>query len=173
MFKNIAVSIDGSELSSQALAVGADVAKQYGARLTILHAVLDDAPISTLTQVAESHGFIDQIIADLDEATSVKRIPLPITASSLVTVPEDLLERIGKLLLERSASKARDLGVETVETALLGEDAAWEVLQFAEANDVDLIVCGTRGLGEIKSFFLGSVSHKLLEEAKCPCLVVK
>ena len=65
------------------------------------------------------------------------------------------------------------VGLETVETALLGEDAAQEILHFAETNDVDLIVCGTRGLGGIKSFFLGSVSHKLLEEAKCPCLVVK
>ena len=44
---------------------------------------------------------------------------------------------------------------------------------LAKLNKADLIVCGTRGLGGIKSFFLGSVSHKLLEEAACPCLVVK
>ena len=47
------------------------------------------------------------------------------------------------------------------------------VLRYAEDKNVDLIVCGTRGLGGIKSFFLGSVSHKLLEDATCPCLVVK
>ncbi len=84
-----------------------------------------------------------------------------------------MLEKIGKLLLEKTVSKARALGLEQVEAALLGKDVAREVLHFAETNDVDLIVCGTRGLGEIKSFFLGSVSHKLLEEATCPCLVVK
>ena len=173
MFKNIVVSIDGSQPSSHALAVGVDVAKQYGARLTIVHAVMDDASLAELMEVAKSHGFIDLIIADLDEATSVTRIPVPISAAPLVAIPEELLEKIGKLLLEETASQARALGLEKAETALLGEDAAREVLHFAETNDVDLIVCGTRGLGEIKSFFLGSVSHKLLEEAKCPCLVVK
>ena len=84
-----------------------------------------------------------------------------------------MLEKIGKLLVDETASKARALGLEEVETTVLGEDAAWEILNYAETNDVDLIVSGTRGLGGIKSFFLGSVSHKLLKEAKCPCLLVK
>ncbi len=173
MFKNIVVSVDGSEPSSHALAVAADVAQRYGARLTIVHAVMDDASLSVLMVVAKSHGFMDQITAELDEATSVKAVPVPITAAPHVAIPEDILEKIGQLLLKESASKVRALGLETVETALLGEDAAQEILHFAETNDVDLIVCGTRGLGGIKSFFLGSVSHKLLEEAQCPCLVVK
>ncbi len=173
MFKNIVVSVDGSEPSSHALAVAANVAQRYGARLTIVHAVMDDASLSVLMVVAKSHGFMDQITAELDEATSVKAVPVPITAAPHVAIPEDILEKIGQLLLKESASKVRALGLETVETALLGEDAAQEILHFAETNDVDLIVCGTRGLGGIKSFFLGSVSHKLLEEAQCPCLVVK
>ncbi len=149
MFKNIVVSIDGSEPSSHALAVGVDVAKQYSARLTIVHAVMDDASLSELMEMAESHGYIDQIITDLDEATSVTRIPVPISAAPLVAIPEELLEKIGKLLLEETASQARALGLEKAETALLGEDAAREVLHFAETNDVDLIVCGTWGLGGI------------------------
>ena len=173
MFKTIVVSVDGSEPSSHAVTVAVDIAKNYGARLTIVHAVMDDAPLSSLIEVAESHGFMDQIAAELDEITNIKPVPVPITAAPLVAIPEDMLKKIGKLLLEKSVSKARALGLEQVETALLGDRAAREVLHFAETNDVDLIVCGTRGLGEIKSFFLGSVSHKLLEEATCPCLVVK
>jgi len=39
MFKNVVVSIDGSEPSPHALAVAADIAQRYGARLTIVHAV--------------------------------------------------------------------------------------------------------------------------------------
>ena len=173
MFKNIVVSIDGSEPSSHALAIAVDVAKQYVARLSIVHAVMEDASLEALMEVAENHGFIDQIIADVDEATSATPIPVPITAAPLAAIPEELLKKIGKLLLEESTSKARALGLEEAETALLGEDAVREVLHFVETNDVDLIVCGTRGLGGIKRFFLGSVSHKLLEEAKCPCLVVR
>lgn len=173
MFETIVVSVDGSEPSSHALSAAVDIAKRYGARLTILHAVMDDASLSTLIEVAERNGFMDQITAELDEATSIKPVPVPITAAPLVAIPEELLGKIGSLLLEKSVSQARALGLEEVETALLGEDAAHEVLRYAADKKVDLIVCGTRGLGEIKSFFLGSVSHKLLEEATCPCLVVK
>ena len=122
MFNNIVVSIDGSEPSSHALAAAVDVAKQYGARLTIVHAVMDDASLAELMEVAKSHGFIDQIIADLDEATSVTLIPIPIAAAPLVAIPEELLEKIGKLVLEETASKARAPGLEKAETAFLGED---------------------------------------------------
>lgn len=173
MFKNVVVSVDGSQASSRALAVAVDVAKQYGARLTIVHSEMADASLAALMDVAERHGFSDRIAADVDEAAGVTPVPIPITAAPLVAIPDELLDKIGNLLLEDAKSKARALGLDTVETALLGNDTAREVQQFAEDNDADLIVCGTRGLGEIKSFFLGSVSHKLLEQANCPCLVVK
>ncbi len=172
MFKNIVASIDGSEPSSNALNFAVNIAKQYGARLTIVHAVMHDVSPSALREVAESHGFLDQIAADLDEATRVMPMPIP-TAAPLIAIPEEVLENIGKLLLEETARKARALGLERAETALLGEDVAPEILHFVETNDVDLIVCGTRGLGKIERLFLGSVTHKLLEEAKCPCLMVK
>ena len=38
---------------------------------------------------------------------------------------------------------------------------------------IDLVVIGSRGYGDIKSLFLGSVSHKVVESCACPCLVVK
>lgn len=173
MFQKIVVSIDGSEPSSRALAAAVDLAKRYEAQLSIVHALMDDASLSSLMEVAERHDFSAAITADLDAVTRIKPVPVPITAAPLVAVPEELLEKIGTLLLEESASKARALGLEEAETALLGEDAAHEVLRFAQDRKADLIVCGTRGLGGIKSFFLGSVSQKLLEEAPCPCLVVK
>ncbi len=173
MFKQIAVAIDGSEASSRALAVAVDVAKHYEAHLTIVHAVMAEASFATLMEVAERHGFKDLIAEDVDAAVNVTAIPMPVTAAPFVVVPEALLDRFGGLLLEASAAEARSLGLGEVKTALLGDDTSHEVHAFAQANDIDLIVCGTRGLGEIKSFFLGSVSHKLLEEAGCPCLVVK
>jgi nucleotide-binding universal stress UspA family protein len=173
MFKKVAVAIDGSQASSRALAVAVDVAKHYGAHLTILHAVMVDASLMDLLQVAERHGFKDLIAEDVDAAANVTAVPVPVTAAPFLVTPEELLDKVGNLLLEASAAEARSLGVDEVATALLSEDPAHELPAFVKANGIDLIVCGTRGLGEIKSFFLGSVSHKLLEEAACPCLVVK
>jgi len=47
------------------------------------------------------------------------------------------------------------------------------ILDFAADNDSNLIVMGSRGLGVVKGVLLGSVSQYIVEQAKCPVLVVK
>jgi nucleotide-binding universal stress UspA family protein len=47
------------------------------------------------------------------------------------------------------------------------------IVKYADANDVDLIVIGTRGLNALQEFVLGSVSHKVVKRAHCPVLIVK
>ena len=43
----------------------------------------------------------------------------------------------------------------------------------AEKKDVDIIVMSTRGLGTLKSFFIGSTVDKVIRRAECPVLAVK
>ena len=40
------------------------------------------------------------------------------------------------------------------------------------SDRVDLVVCGSRGYGPIESVLLGSVSHGLLRDARCPVVVI-
>lgn len=47
------------------------------------------------------------------------------------------------------------------------------ILEYAKQNDIDLIVIGSRGLGGIREFVLGSVSHNVVQHAAIPVLVVK
>ena len=47
-----------------------------------------------------------------------------------------------------------------------------ELLKRATAADHDLIVMGSRGRGAVRSAFLGSVSHFVLNHATVPVLVV-
>ena len=47
------------------------------------------------------------------------------------------------------------------------------ILDFADNHPTDLIVMGSRGLGVVKGVLLGSVSQYLVEQSKCPVLVVK
>jgi nucleotide-binding universal stress UspA family protein len=47
-------------------------------------------------------------------------------------------------------------------------DPAFEIVQFAATNDVDLIAMPTHGYGKFRSLLLGSVTAKVLHDAKCP-----
>src|SRR5271157_5663857 len=47
-------------------------------------------------------------------------------------------------------------------------DAAFEITDFAEQNQVDLIMMPTHGHGKFRSLLLGSVTAKVLHDAHCP-----
>lgn len=50
--------------------------------------------------------------------------------------------------------------------------AASAIIEQGRELEADLIVVGTRGLGGLKSFMLGSVSHEVVQHADRPVLVV-
>ena len=45
-------------------------------------------------------------------------------------------------------------------------------MEEAEEEHYDLVVMGSRGLGKIKGIFMGSVSQQVVQECKCPVLVI-
>lgn len=47
------------------------------------------------------------------------------------------------------------------------------IVEKAQDGQYDIIVMGSRGLGKIKSIFLGSVSQYVLRYAHCPVLIVR
>ena len=47
------------------------------------------------------------------------------------------------------------------------------ILKVAEAENSDMIIMGSRGLGLFKGAILGSVSQKVVEESKIPVMVIK
>ena len=51
-------------------------------------------------------------------------------------------------------------------------DAGLELVKRAAAADHDLIVMGSRGRGALRSAFLGSVSHYVLNHTRVPVLIV-
>jgi nucleotide-binding universal stress UspA family protein len=163
MFKKILVSLDGTEPSEHALEVAIDIAKRYGAHLTIAHALLRDASIADLREVAGRCGFLDQVTEDLASAEVVPTVGAPGAGVPVVVIPDSTFD----------ASRARDQGLEEVESALLEDDPASAILDYGKTHGIEMMVIGSRGYGDFKSLLLGSVSHKLVEGCDCPCLVVK
>ncbi len=53
------------------------------------------------------------------------------------------------------------------------EEIGEAIAAIAKRESVDLLVLGNRGLSEFKGILLGSVSHKVLQRAACPVLVIK
>uniref|UniRef100_UPI0030EB9E98 universal stress protein n=1 Tax=Symmachiella dynata TaxID=2527995 RepID=UPI0030EB9E98 len=47
-----------------------------------------------------------------------------------------------------------------------------EILQYAKAKDIDLIVLGTHGRTGISHLLIGSVAEKVVRKARCPVLTV-
>lgn len=47
------------------------------------------------------------------------------------------------------------------------------ILDYAKTSGCDLIIIGSRGLSGLKEFFLGSVSHNVVQHSPVPVFVVK
>ena len=75
-------------------------------------------------------------------------------------------------VLDDAAAAAAEHGI-VATTALLHGVTVEEIIVFADSNDVDLIVVGSRGHGTVASALLGSVSRGVLRESKRPVLIVR
>jgi nucleotide-binding universal stress UspA family protein len=73
--------------------------------------------------------------------------------------------------LEDAAAVAEEQGVVSTSMLLKGNTVD-EIVTYADSQDVDLIVVGSRGHGAIASALLGSISRGVLSESKRPVLVV-
>ncbi len=75
-----------------------------------------------------------------------------------------------------AAQRALDRALEALPT---GAHATGEAVEgkpvdalVALSEEVDLLVCGSRGYGPVRSVLLGGVTHALIRRAHCPVLVV-
>ncbi|HMB94382.1 MAG TPA: universal stress protein [Rhodothermales bacterium] len=68
---------------------------------------------------------------------------------------------------------AEEVGAEQVATTITVGHPAAEVLAYAKAHEVDLIVIATHGRTGLKHFLMGSVAEKVVRMAPCPVFTVK
>jgi nucleotide-binding universal stress UspA family protein len=81
-------------------------------------------------------------------------------------------EEAGKAMLQEAEHSLQDLK-HPITSILRRGDAATEILDYAKMKQVNLIISGSRGLGEVRGWLLGSVSRKLVHYSGCSVLIVK
>ena len=102
-----------------------------------------------------------------------------VDALDLVEV-DIIMEEIGtKEIKERVKNMIKD-AVKTVirskikvEGVILKGDVAMKILEYSEDRDIDLIVIGATGIGDIGMFKLGNVAEKPIHYSKKPVLIAK
>ena len=109
------------------------------------------------------------------EVLHVYDFPRFYVAEGFVPVPASMNKDFYELA-ERTVEEAKKrvvaAGLESKVEMVQGAPAE-TILEYAQKSGADLIVIGSRGLGGIREFVLGSVSHNVVQHARIPVLVVK
>lgn len=101
---------------------------------------------------------------------------LPLEPHSTVTVLTVVDERDrdgADRILAAAAETLRDGTNAEIRTKTRNGKPGEEVLRESEEQPTDLIVLGSRGLGAVARFFLGSVADQVARHAACPVLVAR
>jgi nucleotide-binding universal stress UspA family protein len=98
-------------------------------------------------------------------------IILPEVAEKYYKTLDQSMREDGERLLDRVQSLLPMHAGPTTKHLRIGSPAE-VIVSMAEEQKADLIVMGARGLGPIKEWLLGSVSHRILTLAPCATLIV-
>jgi nucleotide-binding universal stress UspA family protein len=97
--------------------------------------------------------------------------PVTITEGGTGQIIEAMQET-GKEIVSDLAEQAEAEGLTAVTDVKTGV-AHNEILEYAEENDIDLLVLGTHGRTGIGRYLLGSVTEKLVRLSDVPVLTVR
>ena len=101
----------------------------------------------------------------VDEST----IATDVDTTSLV----DQLEMSGDNAIQETTESLRAAGCETVVEAVVRGKPADRILEYADANDIDLIVMGTHGRTGLDRYLLGSVTESVVRNSTTPVLTLR
>ncbi|MBE3587235.1 MAG: universal stress protein [Thermoanaerobacteraceae bacterium] len=145
MYGKILVPVDGSHRSAMAAEHAAKLAALCKAHLTVLHVVPPLPP------------YVNRYEDRLGEV--YRKV-------------QEQMEENGAEILNRTREELAKYNVD-LETKAIWGNPADEICREAREGRYDLIVMGSRGLGEIRGYLMGSVSNRVVRHASCPVLIVR
>ena len=145
--RRVLVPMDGSENSFRAAAFAADIALKYGSELVLAHALEIRPTLSALGMPSIS-------------VREIKRLKI------------EARKEVDPWFARAIKEASPDLSVRTeiIESAM---SLVGTIIDYAEKEDVDLIIMGSRGRTGFKKLILGSVASGVVTYAHCPVMVIK
>ncbi len=153
MYRKILVAFDGSEPSKHAMDIAVSTADKWKAELVILSVVP-----RVMMPVFPDEGFGAAPITAAQDMSEYQDKMKEIYASSLREAEEDIKEAFPDLVVTTKLMEGRPSAI---------------IVEEAEEEHIDLIVIGSRGIGGITGWILGSTSRRVVESCTKPILVVK
>ncbi|MFZ7113511.1 MAG: universal stress protein [Desulfatiglandales bacterium] len=141
--KRILVGCDFSDDSGLAFQYGVSLAQEFQAELHLVH-------------VIEPSAYRDLVKPN---SSSIEELRETIRAS--------LSEKLENMLPEEAFSWC------TVKTALLSGQPHQELIEYAQLNEMDLIVLGIRGHSMVESLIIGSTTDRVTSRSPAPVLCVR
>lgn len=85
---------------------------------------------------------------------------------------EEYLKDKGRIAIGNVEKMGEEAGVKVKSVFLKGIPAD-KILEYAQENNIDLIVVGTHGLTGIKKFLIGSIAEKVVRHSRVPVMVIR
>jgi nucleotide-binding universal stress UspA family protein len=101
--------------------------------------------------------------------------PIPYTSVEAFAVPVQFYQDLEKSVRQRMEQVLDAEDRQKFDAQLTTEQGSpfVQIIKYAKANEMDLIVMGTHGRGPIAHMLLGSVAEKVVRKAPCPVLTVR
>ncbi|MEM7734505.1 MAG: universal stress protein [Deinococcota bacterium] len=143
MFETILVPVDDTEVSAKAVTTAVKFAQEVGGTLTLLHCL---EPLPTYT--GNVAGYL----------------------------PEGELERAakeyGQSILDKFAGQLPYGGDHQIQLHQ-GDKKAWrEIVDYAEAQNIELIIMGSHGRTGLEHALLGSVAERVARHTDIPVMLI-
>jgi nucleotide-binding universal stress UspA family protein len=149
--QNILLLTDGSQYSDRAVEYMTHFPLPSGVRVHVMHVLTPFVP-------------------------TMAPATLPLGPTMVPTIPSEqelaAHEQAGQAIVDRACQTLQDAHLPTIAVLEHG-DPVEKIIEYAKAHEIQLIVCGSRGLGSLAGWLLGSVSRKLVHYFDCSVLVVK
>ena len=153
-FSRVLVAIDGSTSSMHAIDYAISIAVKNDSQLIILY-VIDFYKYTHLSSsiiLAPTFGSEKY----LEEKSEAEKLMNKIKENFKLKINDN--------------TKSKNLKTEIVEGA---KSVATTIMEYAESENVDLIIVGSRGRTSFKKLLLGSVSSNVIKNAHCAVLVIR